>query len=203
VRTFLSCQHALWSVVRVGQNRIYTPYNIWSPYMVSVYDRIFGDFPAKDAVYTPYIYGPGQPYKYNSLWTSMSRHLTVISCAHFIFLLRFEICTPVYLLIKKQSYTLSVFLQREQNTWVELILSFAHSEIKLRTLCSLVDMHATWHVWVLQQCLNKKRRPPRSGCTCSVSIYLRPCSVELRTQTHTHAKTQAHTHTHPLCNKWS
>jgi len=36
---------------RVGQNRIYTPY-----------DRIFDDFPAKNTVYTPYIYGSGQPY---------------------------------------------------------------------------------------------------------------------------------------------
>ena len=27
----------------------------------TVYDRIFGDFPAKNTVYTPYIYGSGQP----------------------------------------------------------------------------------------------------------------------------------------------
>jgi hypothetical protein len=27
-----------------------------------VYDRIFGDFPAKNTVYTPYAYGSGQPY---------------------------------------------------------------------------------------------------------------------------------------------
>jgi hypothetical protein len=40
---------------RVGQNRIYTLY--------TVYDRILGDFPAKNTVYTPYIYGPGQPYR--------------------------------------------------------------------------------------------------------------------------------------------
>jgi len=32
---------------RVGQNGIYTH---------TVYDRIFGDFPAKNTVYTPYIY---------------------------------------------------------------------------------------------------------------------------------------------------
>jgi len=40
---------------RVGQNRIYTPY------IYTVYDRIFGDFPAKNTVYTSYIYGSGQP----------------------------------------------------------------------------------------------------------------------------------------------
>jgi hypothetical protein len=40
---------------RVGQNRICDMY--------TVYDRIFGDFPAKNAVHTPYIYGSGQPYK--------------------------------------------------------------------------------------------------------------------------------------------
>jgi len=29
-----------------------------------VYNRIFGDFLAKNAVYTPYFYGSGQPYKF-------------------------------------------------------------------------------------------------------------------------------------------
>jgi len=44
-------------VCRVGQNRIYT---------YTVYDRIFGDFPVKNAVYTPYIcvYGSGHTYVY-------------------------------------------------------------------------------------------------------------------------------------------
>jgi len=32
------------------------------PYIYTVYDRIYGDFPAKNTVYTPYIYGSGQPY---------------------------------------------------------------------------------------------------------------------------------------------
>jgi len=41
-------------IFRVGQNRIYTPY-----------DRILLDFPAKNTVYTPYIYGSGQPYTYS------------------------------------------------------------------------------------------------------------------------------------------
>ena len=31
-------------------------------HIYTVYDRIFGDFPAKNTVYTPYIYGSGQPY---------------------------------------------------------------------------------------------------------------------------------------------
>ena len=31
----------------------------------TVYDRIFGDFPAKNTVYTPYIYGSVQPYMYH------------------------------------------------------------------------------------------------------------------------------------------
>ena len=30
-------------------------------YIYAVYDRIFGDFPAKNTVYDLYIYGPGQP----------------------------------------------------------------------------------------------------------------------------------------------
>jgi len=30
-------------------------------YIYTVYDRIFGDFPAKKRVYTVYVYSPGQP----------------------------------------------------------------------------------------------------------------------------------------------
>ena len=32
-------------------------------YTYTVHGRIFGDFPAKNTVYTPYIYGSGQPLK--------------------------------------------------------------------------------------------------------------------------------------------
>ena len=32
------------------------------PYTHTVYDRVFGDFPAKNTVYTTYMYGSGQPY---------------------------------------------------------------------------------------------------------------------------------------------
>jgi hypothetical protein len=38
---------------RVGQNRIHTPY--------TVYDHIFGGFPAKNTVYTLDVHGSGQP----------------------------------------------------------------------------------------------------------------------------------------------
>jgi len=31
-------------------------------YMCTVYDRMFGTIPAKNTVYTPYVYGSGQPY---------------------------------------------------------------------------------------------------------------------------------------------
>ena len=34
------------------------------PYIYTVYDRIFDDFPAKNTVYTPYIYRSGQPYTF-------------------------------------------------------------------------------------------------------------------------------------------
>jgi len=33
------------------------------PYIYTVHDRIFGDFPAKNTLYTLYVYGSGQPYK--------------------------------------------------------------------------------------------------------------------------------------------
>jgi len=32
------------------------------PYIYTVYDPIFGVFPAKSTVYTPCVYGSGQPY---------------------------------------------------------------------------------------------------------------------------------------------
>ena len=32
------------------------------PYTYIVHAHIFGEFPAKNTVYTPYIYGYGQPY---------------------------------------------------------------------------------------------------------------------------------------------
>jgi len=48
LRAFWSC-----NTPRVGQNHIY--------YVCTVYDRVFGDFPAKNTVYTPYKYGSGHP----------------------------------------------------------------------------------------------------------------------------------------------
>ena len=39
------------NITRVGQNHKYT-----------VYDRVWGEFPAKNTVYTPYIYNSGQPW---------------------------------------------------------------------------------------------------------------------------------------------
>jgi len=41
-------------------------------YIHTVYDRIFGDFPAKNTVYAPYIHGSGQPYSC-SFWHSQLR----------------------------------------------------------------------------------------------------------------------------------
>jgi hypothetical protein len=38
------------------------------PYIYTVYGRVFCDFPAKNTVYKPYIYGSGQPY----VWIKVS-----------------------------------------------------------------------------------------------------------------------------------
>jgi hypothetical protein len=43
-------------ISRLGHDRIYTPF------IYTVYDRIFDGFPAKITVYTPYAYGSGQLY---------------------------------------------------------------------------------------------------------------------------------------------
>jgi len=38
-------------------------------YIYTVYDRIFGEFPAKNTIYTTYLYGSGQPYLYMHIST--------------------------------------------------------------------------------------------------------------------------------------
>jgi len=44
-------------------------------YKHTVYDRIFGDFPAKNTVYTPFIYGSSQPYMYTVLAAGIIRNI--------------------------------------------------------------------------------------------------------------------------------
>jgi len=52
---------ANFCIRRVGQNRKYT-YTLYTyPHIYTACDRIFGDFPAINTVYTPYLYGSGQP----------------------------------------------------------------------------------------------------------------------------------------------
>jgi len=46
--------------------------------------RIFGDFPAKNTVYTPYIYGSGQPYIYGIFGRETTKY-TVIYGAYIRF----------------------------------------------------------------------------------------------------------------------
>ena len=41
---------------------LYDEYGWPEPYIYTVYDRIFDDFPARNTVYTPYMYGSDQPY---------------------------------------------------------------------------------------------------------------------------------------------
>jgi hypothetical protein len=48
------------------------------PYIYTVYDRIFGDFPAKNTVYVPYMYGSGQRY---SRATGPTAAPTQLNCA--------------------------------------------------------------------------------------------------------------------------
>jgi hypothetical protein len=50
--------------------------------MYTVYDRIFGDFPAKNTVCTPYIYGSGQPSKYASRVCDGSGSIVWIVCTN-------------------------------------------------------------------------------------------------------------------------
>jgi len=49
-----------WPYICTVHDRIFAPY--MTVYICTVHDRIFGDSTAKITVYTPYIYGSGQPY---------------------------------------------------------------------------------------------------------------------------------------------
>ena len=86
--------------VHMGLTRAVHNKRLWSPYASSdlpclqgwlesyiytVYDRIYGDFPAKNTVYTPYIYGYGQLYlRYHFNVTRLRAKLCVQwpACAH-------------------------------------------------------------------------------------------------------------------------
>ena len=57
------------------------------PYMYIIYDRIFDDFPAKNTVYTPYIYGSGQPYTFGKTTLNVfghTRHMDVVLAHSFV-----------------------------------------------------------------------------------------------------------------------
>ena len=50
-------------------------------YIYTVYDRIFGDFPARNTVYTPYIYGSGKPYTFGGRIRVYMVSVAVGSCS--------------------------------------------------------------------------------------------------------------------------
>jgi hypothetical protein len=56
IRVLWQCKVRKWTHVQGW------PESFICTYIYTVYDCIFGDFPAKTTVYTPYIYGSGQPY---------------------------------------------------------------------------------------------------------------------------------------------
>jgi len=53
-------------------------------HIYTVYDRMFGDFPAKHTAYVPYIYGPGQPYLYTMAWSLATLPTTIKNVANYI-----------------------------------------------------------------------------------------------------------------------
>ena len=63
------CFVRVFCVSRVGQNQIsvrcmYCNFSREITFIYTVHDCPFGDFPAKNIVYTPYMHGSGQPYSY-------------------------------------------------------------------------------------------------------------------------------------------
>ena len=93
-------------MVRVGQNRIYV-------YTYTVFDRISGDFPAKNTVCTPYVYGSGQPYiwcKHTSISRESSTHTQ--SYIGLVRIINIYIVYTVFLAEKSsniQSYTVCIY----------------------------------------------------------------------------------------------
>ena len=52
------------------------------PYTYTVYDHIFGDFPANNTVYTPYMYGSDQPYVH---YRVIGNFVLELPCTHHVF----------------------------------------------------------------------------------------------------------------------
>jgi len=65
-RSLHLCPCAFCVMVKIGQGTInHTCLGlaiIVYMWLYTVYDRVFGYFPAKNTVYSPYLYGSGQPY---------------------------------------------------------------------------------------------------------------------------------------------
>ena len=60
------------------------------PYVYAVYDCIFGEFPAKNTVHAPYMYGSGQPYIHALL------HHVVLRNGHPPYVSPTVSCTPFF-----------------------------------------------------------------------------------------------------------
>ena len=71
------------------------------PCIYTVYDRIFDDFPARNTVYTPYIYGSGQPY--TCYLMGVAGCLLLLSTPRQVG----HVCTTVWITVKWVQSTLS------------------------------------------------------------------------------------------------
>jgi len=91
-----TCTHRVWLYIcKVGQNRINTPYMVVYlvislpkiPYIHRIYIHIcgsgqpyiYGEFPANNTVYAPYIYGSGQPYTLHTSKTKQPSSLSQVT----------------------------------------------------------------------------------------------------------------------------
>jgi len=140
-------------------------------YIYTIYGRIFGDFPVKNTVHKPYLYGSGQPYVCTVFLAGKSPNNTR----------SYTVYIPVYTRppngIQKHTHTYTV-------TFMVPLTSYVHANTHMYTYKHTQNMHA----YLAVHAAGHQRGVADELCSAHVLL---TC-----TQTHTHTHTRIHTHTY-------
>ena len=71
------------------------------PYIYTVHDSLFGDFPAKNTVYKPYICGSGQPFVCVFVCVCVRVCMCVCVCVYVCVCVCLCVCVRVYISASK------------------------------------------------------------------------------------------------------
>jgi len=149
--------------------------------MYSVYDRIFGNLCAENTVYTPYVYGSGQPQAWHTSFSAQLRHACPIASS------RQNIDSTLLINICIVTFLADYCFPRAHNTHIH---THAHAHAHTHTHTH-IHTHIRTHTYTHTH----------------THIHTRTHS-RIHTHTHTHTRMHAHTrtnthttHTHTLSFK--